>query len=101
QRVPDNLIRDGLVPLAADDVEQGLRADHLRERGDHDGVAELGANSLDLLDDLVEAFLMADFGQLAPGGGHDAAGDLVAGERRVEPAGCADGQSLGPGEVGY
>ena len=83
----------------ADDVEQRLRDDHLRERRDHDRVAQLGADLPDLLDEALEAVLHADLAQLPPGRRHARRRRSGgAGTRRRSPAGCPTGSSLGDGQ---
>src|SRR5580704_488458 len=84
QHVPDHLVGHHLVPEPADHVGQRLPAHHLRERRDHDRVAELGPDPAHLLKHRVELRLQPDLGQLPPQRGQHPAGHLVPGERRVE-----------------
>ena len=73
----DGLVGDLLVALADDDVDRRLAADELRQRRDHDRVAELGAHLRGFLQGLIQLVLHADAAQLMAQIGNHAAGNLV------------------------
>src|SRR5579862_9960889 len=99
EHVPDHLVGYDLVPGAAEHVRQGLPHHHLRERRDHDRVAELGPDPAHLLEHRAELRLKPQLGQLPAGGGHDAPGHLVPTERRVVALRPSRGQRLRGGQL--
>src|SRR5690606_1413312 len=98
--VADELIGHRLVAFPGDQVRQCRGDDDLRERGDHDRVAELGPHQGHLVDQLVVAVLEAEFGELAPGCRQRPTRELMTQEGRVELRPSPDRQPLGGRDAG-
>jgi hypothetical protein len=84
QAIADHLIGYLRIAAVADHVEQRLAHDHLRKRRDHDRIAQLGAHLFGFGDHRAQPVGQAQFVELARGGGHHPAGDLVAQEAGIE-----------------
>ena len=84
-----HLVQCHLV-AAVQDVECRLRADHLRERRDHQSPSQVGAHGGDLLEYLLQPALKAQLSQLRTEVGDHAAGHLMLVERGVVLRGCPD-----------
>ncbi len=100
ERVLNDLIGDFFVALADDDVDRRLAADELRQRRDHDRVAELGAHLHGFFQRLIDLVFQADLAQLEAQIGNHAAGHLVLILRVVVFHRRADGKAFALGDVG-
>ena len=77
ERIADDLVGHLFVALADDHIDRRLAADELRERRDHDRVAELDAHAAGLHQGVGELRLLADLAELMAEVGDHAARHLV------------------------
>src|SRR5215510_5735329 len=98
ERVLNDLVGYFLIALADDDIDGCLAADELRQRGDHDRVAQLRAHSHGLFKHLLDLLFHAHLAQLMAQIGDHTAGHLVLVLGIVILHGRANGETFALGD---